>query len=185
MSAGGPTYHEASGLKDCALRQLHRKSHVIGVSYPSSGAFLIVQEPPGNPQAGFSRQSSCWRHADDLPVNQLGLALHLIQNPSIVARMLMLMAYLLLGLSPIIHPSPGENMPSNTPYCSSHSRLWSGRKNNRGRLILASDTNHLRFKVVGKQISKFYNVSSTFNSSEALHFPPRRSGHLTLRQVYL
>src|SRR4029453_8429634 len=61
------------------VRQVDHKPDIIREGRPAAYRPLMVIQPSINAACRTARHSSCRRHADDLPVDQLGLALYLVQ----------------------------------------------------------------------------------------------------------
>src|SRR5262245_52029563 len=59
--------------------QVHPEPYVVRESIPTAGSPLISAQTCVDISARATRQSPGWRHTDNLPADQLGLPLHLIQ----------------------------------------------------------------------------------------------------------
>src|SRR5262245_36509421 len=67
------------GTEGLAVRQVDNKTNVIRKCATSTNTLFVMEQACSNPQADSSGPPSCWRHVDNLPMNQLGFPLHFVK----------------------------------------------------------------------------------------------------------
>ena len=61
------------------MRQVDNKTNVIRKCDTSTNTLFVMEQACSNPQTDSPGPPSCWRHVDNLPINQLGFPLHFVK----------------------------------------------------------------------------------------------------------
>ena len=61
------------------MRQVDNKTNVIRKCDTSTNPLFVMEQACSNPQTDSPGPPSCWRHVDNLPINQLGFPLHFVK----------------------------------------------------------------------------------------------------------
>jgi len=61
------------------VRQVDNKTNVIRKCDTSTNTLFVMEQACSNPQTDSPGPPSCWRHVDNLPMNQLGFPLHFVK----------------------------------------------------------------------------------------------------------